>query len=95
MPERVPPAFLQVLADLTGWLESARVPAMIIGGVAASILGRPRATRDIEGLLDAHPTADVERARRWIREFATAMTTPDLLDGFDKLLAQRKSKQTP
>ena len=197
MPERVPPAFLQVLADLTGWLERARVPAMLVGGVAASILGRPRATRDIdalitlpekawaallggagrygieariadpldfahrtrvlllrhtvsgididvilgrlrfeeeaiarseshdiggvlvrlpqvedllimkaiaqrpqdlrdiEGLLDVHPTADVERARRWIREFATAMTMPDLLDGFDELLAQRKAKSRP
>lgn len=195
MPEHVPEAFLQVLADLTGWLEHARVPAMVIGGVAASILGRPRATRDIdslailsedkwaaaladtqrygivariekplefagrtrvlllrhvssgididvifgrlpyeeeavargefhdlggirvklpqvedlmimkaiaqrpqdlrdiEGLLDAHPGADTERVRRWVREFSVAMTMPDVLEGLEKLLAQRDTKR--
>lgn len=132
MAERVPKAFLGVLSDLTGWLDSAHVPAMIVGGVAASILGRPRATpyeeeaiargefhdlgglrvklpqvedllimkaiaqrpqdlRDIEGLLDVHPDANVARVHQWVREFATAMTMPDVLDGFEKLLAQRKS----
>jgi predicted nucleotidyltransferase len=192
MSERVPEAFLRVLADLAGWLESAHIPAMVIGGVAASILGRPRATRDIdalailseqewtgalaaaskhgivprieapvefarrtrvlllrhvesavdidvilgrlpyeeeaiarselhnlggvqvklpqvedllimkaiaqrpqdlrdiEGLLDVHPNADVERVRQWVREFATAMAMPDMLEALDKLLSQRK-----
>ena len=36
---------MTALADLTRWLEAAEVPAMIAGGIAASILGRPRATR--------------------------------------------------
>jgi hypothetical protein len=192
VPERVPAAFLAVLADLTGWLEGSRIPAVVIGGVAAAILGRPRATRDIdslailpenewstalasaakhglvprvdqplefarrtrvlllrhadsaididvilgrlpfeeevvaraqvrdlsgvsvrlpqvedliimkaiaqrphdlrdiEGLLDAHPDADVNRVRSWVREFSTAMTMPDILDGLEKLLAQRR-----
>ncbi len=195
MAERVPSAFLSVLSDLTGWLESTHVPAMVIGGVAASILGRPRATRDIdalvllsedrwaaaladaqshgiiarveepldfarrsrvlllrhaesgvdidiilgrlayeeeaiarselhdigglrvklpqvedlmimkaiaqraqdlrdiEGLLDVHPDADIERVHQWVREFATAMTMPEVLEGFEKLLAQRKSRR--
>ena len=194
MPERVPAAFLRVLEDLTGWLDGAGVPAMVVGGVAASILGRPRATRDIdslvilsedrwsavltqaldhgivarieqpldfarrtrvlllrhtdsgididvilgrlpyeeeaigrgefhdlagvrvklpqvedlmimkaiaqrpqdlrdiEGLLDAHPDADVDRVRRWVREFAAAMTMPGVLQAFEQLLAQRKSR---
>ncbi|MBS0614810.1 MAG: nucleotidyltransferase, partial [Proteobacteria bacterium] len=184
--------FLQVLADLTGWLEHASVPSMIIGGVAVAVLGRPRATRDvdtlalmpedrwasvlsvakrhgiearidkpldfarrthvllvrhiatgididvllgrlpyqedavgrgkihnlggvrvrlpqvedllimkavaqrpqdvrdIEGLLDLHPKADIETVRQWVREFSTAMTMPDLFEGFEKLLTQRK-----
>ncbi len=42
--------FLTALADLTEWLAAAGVPAMIVGGIAASILGRPRATRDIDTL---------------------------------------------
>jgi hypothetical protein len=195
MPDRVPEAFLKVLADLTGWLENAQVPAMVVGGVAASILGRPRATRDIdtlailaedrwaevlagakshgiaarieqplafasrtrvlllrhvdsgididvilgrlpyeeeavargevhdfagvrvklprvedlmimkaiaqrpqdlrdiEGLLDANPDTDVDRVRKWVREFATAMTMPDLFRDFEKLLEQRKTRR--
>jgi predicted nucleotidyltransferase len=192
--EPVPKPFLKALADLTQWLEDSSVPAIIIGGVAASILGRPRATRDIdalaiapddrraailaaaashglearvadplgfaertrvlllrhidssvdvdvifgglpfeeesirrsqlhdlggvlirlprvedllimkaiaqrphdlrdiEGLLDAHPEADLNRVRQWVSEFAAAMSMSDLLDTFDKLLTQRRRK---
>lgn len=50
MTERVPRLFVTALADLTQWLEASGVPAMIVGGIAASILGRPRATRDIDAL---------------------------------------------
>ncbi|MGH8297281.1 MAG: DUF6036 family nucleotidyltransferase, partial [Steroidobacteraceae bacterium] len=50
MRQPVPRLFLTALADLTEWLEAAGVPAMVIGGIAASILGRPRATRDIDAL---------------------------------------------
>lgn len=194
MPDRVPKPFLKVLTDLTEWFSDAHLSAMVVGGVAASILGRPRATRDIdalvmlsedawtaalssahrhgiaprieeplefarktrvlllrhiesgvdidlilgrlpfeeeaiarsrihnlggvsvrlptvedllimkaiaqrprdlrdiEGLLDAHPDANVGAVRQWVREFSTAMTMPDLLEGFDKLLSGRKPK---
>jgi hypothetical protein len=50
VPERVPASLLAALADLVDWFEAAAVPAMIIGGVAASLLGRPRLTRDIDAL---------------------------------------------
>jgi hypothetical protein len=192
--ERVPRLFVAALADLTRWLEAAGVPAMIVGGIAASILGRPRATRDIdalavarddqwtqllgsseahgivprienplefarrtrvlllrhaesgidvdiilsglpfeaeavaratahdlsgvrvrlpqvedllimkaiahrpqdlrdiEGLLDVFPTANVESVRRWLRDFAAAAELPDLPEEFEKLLAQRKPR---
>src|SRR5271170_6189361 len=49
--DRVPGGFLQVLTDLTEWFSGARLSAMVVGGVAASILGRPRATRDIDALM--------------------------------------------
>ena len=193
MPDAVPREFVNVLIELTRWFETAKVPGVVIGGVAASLLGRPRATRDIdalifvaedrwgelialasgfgmaprvdnplgfaartrvlllrhvatgididvivgglpfeeeaiaraaifevggagirlprvedllvmkavaqrpqdmrdiEGLLDAHPEADVASARRWIMEFATAMTMPDMVKEFDKLVSGRRS----
>jgi Nucleotidyl transferase of unknown function (DUF2204) len=42
---------LAALADLAIWLDEMRAPSMIIGGVAASILGRPRLTQDIDALV--------------------------------------------
>lgn len=195
--ERVPPLFIGALTDLTEWLGAAGVPAMVVGGIAASILGRPRATRDIdalaivptsrwsgllesaaahgiapridnplsfadrtrvlllrhtrsaididvilgglpfevdavsrarrhdfggtqvrlpqvedllimkaiahrpqdlrdiEGLLDVFPDADVERARQFVQEFAAAADLPDLPVEFEKLLEQRRSRSAP
>lgn len=192
MSDNVPQAFLKVLTDLSDWFMDSRIPAMVVGGVAASILGRPRATRDIdalamlsedkwaaalrsaqrhgitprieeplefarktrvlllrhaesgvdldiilgrlsfeedaigrskpynlggvsvnlplvedlmimkaiaqrpqdlrdiEGLLDLHPDADLNAVLKWLREFSNAMAMPDLLQGFEKLLAARK-----
>jgi hypothetical protein len=188
--DRVPATLLAALADLVKWLDDTKVPSMIIGGVAASVLGRPRLTQDvdalailpeadwanavstaarhgihprienpvdfarrsrvllmrhaesgididvtfgrlsfeqtaidnseihdigglrvrlprvedllimkavarrpkdlqdIEGLLAAHPDADVVAVRQWVREFATAMSMSDMLDDFDKVVAR-------
>jgi hypothetical protein len=192
--DRVPATLLAALADLMKWLDAANMPSMVIGGVAASVLGRPRLThdvdalailpegewanavstaarhgilprienpldfarrsrvllmrhvesgididvtfgglsfeqaaidnskihdigglrvrlprvedllimkavarrpkdlQDIEGLLAAHPEVDVATVRRWVSEFATAMSTSDMLDDFDKLVARSKSR---
>jgi hypothetical protein len=39
------------LADLVALLGAEQVHALVIGGVAASLLGRPRATRDVDVLV--------------------------------------------
>lgn len=44
-PSLVP---IRVLSDLIAWLQAASVQGVIIGGIAASILGRPRFTRDVD-----------------------------------------------
>jgi predicted nucleotidyltransferase len=49
IPELVP--LRQILSDLLAWLTETRVPGIIIGGVAASLLGRPRLTRDVDVLV--------------------------------------------
>ncbi|MCP4592046.1 MAG: nucleotidyl transferase AbiEii/AbiGii toxin family protein [bacterium] len=52
MAEQLPPDhFAGVLHDLGSWLRGQDVPGTIIGGVAASLLGRPRATRDVDVLV--------------------------------------------
>ena len=50
MAERLNESLQAALADLAKWLDEANIPAIIIGGVAASVLGRPRLTRDIDAL---------------------------------------------
>ena len=39
------------LRDLVAWFDGTRVSGLIIGGVAASLLGRPRLTRDVDALV--------------------------------------------
>ena len=194
MVERVPATLLAALADLVKWLDATNIPSMVIGGVAASILGQPRLTQDvdalailpegewanavstaarhgisprienpldfagrsrvllmrhvksgididvtfgallfersavdnsqvhdigglrvrlprvedllimkavarrpkdlqdIEGLLAAHPEADVANVRQWVSEFATALSSSEMLNDFDKLVARSKSR---
>jgi hypothetical protein len=57
--------------------------------VMKAIARRPKDLEDIRGLLAANPKADVFEARRWVIEFATAMSMSDMLAEFDKLVAQR------
>jgi hypothetical protein len=61
--------------------------------VMKAIARRPKDLQDIEGLLAAHPDADVAAVRQWVREFATAMTMSDMLDDFDKVVARSKSRR--
>jgi len=49
----VPASLLAALEALTASLSAANIPAVVIGGVAASLLGRPRLTQDIDVLVDA------------------------------------------
>jgi hypothetical protein len=39
------------IKSLLAWFRAERINGMIIGGVAASLLGRPRATRDVDALV--------------------------------------------
>jgi len=59
--------------------------------VMKAVARRPKDLQDIEGLLAAHPEADVTAVRRWVSEFATAMSMSDMLKDFDHLVARRKS----
>jgi hypothetical protein len=54
--ERLPASLLSALLDVMRWLDAAHAPSMVIGGVAASVLGRPRLTqpdmlRDFDALV--------------------------------------------
>lgn len=62
--------------------------------IMKAIAHRPRDLLDLEGLLHAQPTADVERVRRWVREFATAATLPALSEDLDNLIKRIRPTRT-
>lgn len=76
MPDALPPSLLSALADLTKWLDSERIPAVVIGGVAASVLGRPRLTQDIDALA-VLPEEEWARAVNSAAAFGIAPRIPD------------------
>lgn len=69
---------LEALRSLLGWLRSTKTRGVVIGGVAASLLGRPRVTGDVDAVVwigDADWDAFVEAGRR----FGIVPRRPDAL----------------
>jgi len=48
--DRVPATRLAALGALVKWMDVTKMPSMVIGGVAASVLGRPRLSQDVDAL---------------------------------------------
>jgi hypothetical protein len=46
----LPQGLVEAAAALLAWLDGAGAPGVIVGGVAASLLGRPRMTQDVDAL---------------------------------------------
>ena len=51
---------LQAIAATTAWLKQANISAAVIGGVAASLLGHPLVTKDVD-LVALADDSDVPR----------------------------------
>jgi predicted nucleotidyltransferase len=68
-------AVARVLSDAVGAFERAEIPYVLIGGLASSVHGRPRTSRDIDVLV-RH--ADAKRALEALGDagFATEETNP-------------------
>jgi predicted nucleotidyltransferase len=80
----------------------ARANWLELGGVQAplplpedliimkAVAHRPQDLADIEAVLAAHPKLNLQRVRRWVREFAAALSMPEILNDLEVLLSQRK-----
>ena len=53
--------------------------------IMKAVAQRPQDLLDLEGLVSAHPEADLAAVRQWVAEFSTAATMPALLEEFDRL----------
>ena len=57
--------------------------------ILKAVAHRKRDLIDIDTLLLVHPDLDLARMRYWIRQFAEALDSPDILSDFEKLLENR------
>jgi hypothetical protein len=77
--------------DLAG--VSIRLPTVEDLLTMKAIAHRPKDLEDIQGLLMAHPGADVASVRRWVSEFSAAANLPDILEEFDRTVGPLTSER--
>lgn len=80
-----------VWTDVAGARIPLSTPEDLI--VMKAVAHRPRDLADIESVLDAHPSLDLARVRRWVREFSAALAMPDILADFEKILASHLGRK--
>lgn len=56
---------------------------------ALASAARKSRTACVENIIQANPDLDVERIRRWVREFSAFLEMPEIHDTLEKLLRQR------
>jgi hypothetical protein len=80
---------IAALTDVMRWLTDEAIPGTIVGGVAASILGRPRMTRDVDALILAEDTG-------WDRLVSSAAAEmPEIHEDFEGLLRRISRSSRP
>lgn len=76
--------------DAGGLLLPLPTPEDLI--VMKAVAHRQRDLIDIESILDANPNLDLERIRRWVREFSTALEMPEILNDLEKIISEQQGR---
>lgn len=58
--------------------------------IMKALARRPQDIADIAGIIDVQADLDVDRIRRWVREFSAVLEMPEILDDLEMLLRRRK-----
>jgi predicted nucleotidyltransferase len=58
--------------------------------VMKALARRPQDIADIAGIIEVQPDLDVDRIRRWVREFSAILDMPEILDDLELLLRRRR-----
>jgi hypothetical protein len=74
--------------DLGGVRAPLPLPEDLI--IMKAVAHRPQDMADIEAILAAHPKLNLRRVRRWVREFAAALSMPEIFKDLEALLSQPK-----
>lgn len=74
--------------DAEGLRISVATPEDLI--IMKALARRPQDIADIAGIIEVQPDLDVDRIRRWVREFSAVLEMPEILDDLEMLLRRRK-----
>jgi len=61
--------------------------------ILKSVAHRPKDLADIEGILEAIPKLNLNRIRRWVRDFSNALELPEIYDDLQKILSAGKTQK--
>jgi len=77
-----------VVVDAGGLRIRVATPEDLI--IMKALPRRPQDIADIAGIIEVQNQLDIERIRRWVREFSAILEMPEIFDDLEKLLRRRK-----
>lgn len=74
--------------DAGGLQISIATPEDLI--IMKALARRPQDIADITGILEVQSNLDIDRIRRWVREFSAVLEMPEIMDDLEVLLRRRR-----
>jgi predicted nucleotidyltransferase len=85
--------FEDEVIERSTWIRAGNVRIRLASAedliIMKAVAGRPRDMMDIENVITANPDLDVERIRRWVREFSAVLDMPEIHSNLEVLLKRR------
>lgn len=86
--------FEEEIVERSTWIDVGGLEILVASAedlvIMKAVAGRGRDVVDIENMIEANPDLDVERIRRWVREFASVLEMPEIHENLEKLLKRRQ-----
>jgi predicted nucleotidyltransferase len=85
--------FENEVIERSSWVRAGNVRIRLASAedlvIMKAVAGRPRDITDIENVISANPDLDVDRIRRWVREFSAVLDMPEIHSNLEILLKRR------
>jgi len=85
--------FEDEVIERSTWIRAGNVRIRLASAedlvIMKAVAGRPRDMMDIANVIRANPDLDVERIRRWVREFSAVLDMPEIHSNLEVLLKRR------
>jgi uncharacterized nucleotidyltransferase DUF6036 len=85
--------FEDEVIERSTWIRAGNVRILLASAedlvIMKAVAGRPRDMMDIENVIQANPDLDVDRIRRWVREFSAVLDMPEIHSNLEILLKRR------